>query len=195
MPVVDAALLESHEAACQEADASYVAAGGRSNLEGTERLLVLQTFDRPVHMYSDGTWLVLCVARAGLEPRLDRYGLAELAADRLDLATNHERPPLELVTPLSGYQENQFGVYTLWFGVLDPIVQGLTFEVAGLGAVDGAVGAGPALEIGAAHTDLWFLAQWNVFENYESWTAYDSCGAVLGNITQGGAPTPCPPTR
>jgi len=167
-PSIDAALLESHESACQTVDANYVADGGQSWLEGVPRVLVLQTYDRPVHFYTDGTRYAVCVARAGVEPAI--------YSDEMEAAGP------ALVMPVACHLDIQFGEYVLCLGTVDPLVAGVSTLVPGVGEVRGVLAG------------RYFMIQWPGDHTPDggSWTAYDSCGAAIQVITLEGAPTACP---
>jgi hypothetical protein len=172
-PTVDAALVESHEAACQAYDAAYVAEGGTSWVAGLERIAVLQTFDHAVHLYAEqGPRFAICYQSS---PGQVNFG-GDVWADI---------PAQGYVTPQVRFVVGQYG-WVMEMGLVDPLVDRVSVEIAEVGPTWGSVGGGR------------FLIQWP-FDGEEApdplggYQGYDSCGNPLRDITLGGEPTPCPP--
>lgn len=198
-PSNDAGIVGTLEAACA-AIAMREGPAWAALVTSTNRILVLQSYDRPVHVYADGTRLVVCMAdpRGLRNPWFLTYQVAEIVATRSEQARLNNDPPIGLVTPLVCIQVDQGGAYRTCWGVVDPIVASARFVVPGMGSIEAELGAGPRIEIGNASTDVYFVVQWPGSERSTDWLALDSCGIQLGRIAMSGpqpTPTPCPPVR
>ncbi len=193
---VNVSLQDSHEAACQ--DIASLEGGTWPDLViGANRVLVLQTFDRPVHLYADATRLVVCIGTSG-HTYFETYKLTELVDTRLEQARLNDLAALDLVTAMVCIHITQFGAFITCFGLVDPIVARASFRVPGIPADDAALGIGPQVSLGDASSNVWFLVQWPGEERYTGWSAFDSCGKQLGLIAMVGpepTPTVCPPVR